>query len=288
MGALVYVRYMWARRERLGLEEGAQLPNLKETKKFFTAGGAIVFRQLCNVGAWTVMASSAARMGIMEIAAHQLMLSLWLVIAFVQEALGSAGQVIISEYMGLARDSRETLGLGKRAPWSGEALKHRDTMRSIAKRVLTLSFGLGISLAVGMRALFPFLLPVVCQSTEVTRLVSQAFPIIMYAFPMCCVVWTWDQLFYGASDFLYNAKTVAVASFLGVVGSVLSLRRGWGIPGLWISMTYVLFGARMVAHLWRFNSSKGPFGPSAFWGEQTARNGGVKIDRADEVLLSAA
>lgn len=30
------------------------------------------------------MASAAARMGILEIAAHQLMLSLWLVIAFVQ------------------------------------------------------------------------------------------------------------------------------------------------------------------------------------------------------------
>lgn len=42
------------------------------------------FFQMCNVGAWTVMASAAARMGILEIAAHQLMLSLWLVIAFVQ------------------------------------------------------------------------------------------------------------------------------------------------------------------------------------------------------------
>lgn len=71
-------------------------------------------------------------------------------------------------------------------------------------------------------------------------------------------------------------------------GSVLSLRRGWGIQGLWISMTYVLFGVRMAAHLWRFNSNKGPFGPSAFWGETAAQNGGVKIDRADEVLLSTA
>lgn len=49
-----------------------------------------------------------------------------------------------------------------------------------------------------------------------------------------------------------------------VAGSVLSLRRGWGIAGLWISMTYVLFGVRMAAHLWRFNSKRGPFGPSAF------------------------
>lgn len=49
------------------------------------------------------------------------------------------------------------------------------------------------------------------------------------------------------------------------IGSVLSLRRGWGITGLWVSMTYVLFGVRMASHLWRFNSKSGPFGPSAFW-----------------------
>lgn len=47
----------------------------------------------------------------------------------------------------------------------------------------------------------------------------QVFPTILCAFPMCCVVWTWDSLFYGASDFLYNAKTVAVASSLGVLGA---------------------------------------------------------------------
>lgn len=71
------------------------------------------------------------------------------------------------------------MGLGQRAAWGGEALKHRETMRSIAKRVLTLSFGLGISLAVGSRALFPFLLSAVCPSTEVAQLVSQVFALVI-------------------------------------------------------------------------------------------------------------
>lgn len=52
---------------------------------------------------------------------------------------------------------------------------------------------------------------------------------------------------------------------VGETGSVLSLRHGWGIRGLWVSMTYVLFGVRFLAHLWRFNSIRGPFGPSTFW-----------------------
>lgn len=98
------------------------------------------------------------------------------------EALGAAGQVMISGYMGLARDYQENLGLGQRAAWGGEALKHRETMRSIAKRVLTLSFGLGVSLAVGSRALFPFLLSVVCPSTEVAQLVSQVFVHVLVLF----------------------------------------------------------------------------------------------------------
>ncbi|CAM9852250.1 unnamed protein product [Ectocarpus sp. 6 AP-2014] len=267
VGALVYAKYMWDRRERLGLAGGVSLPGLGEVKQFLGAGGAMVFRQLCNVGAWTVMASAATRMGILEVAAHQLMLSLWLVIAFVQESLGSSGQVLVAQYLGLARDSHKASGLDLKAAWDGAALESRETARSIAKRVLTLSLGLGFSLAACSRLVFPALLSVVCQSREVAALVSQVFPTILYAFPMCCVVWTWDSLFYGASDFVYNAKTVAVASLCGVVGSVLSLRRGWGVLGLWVSMTYVLFGVRMAAHLWRFNSRRGPFGPSAFMDE---------------------
>ncbi|CAM9105197.1 unnamed protein product, partial [Hapterophycus canaliculatus] len=267
VGALVYARYMWSRREMFGLAEGVSIPGWSEVKQFLGAGGAMVFRQLCNVGAWTVMASAATRMGILEVAAHQLMLSLWLVIAFVQESLGSSGQVLVAQYLGLARDSRKAAGLTGKAPWVGDALKSRDTARSIAKRVLTLSVGLGFGLAGCSRAVFPALLAVVCQSAEVAALVSRVFPPILYAFPMCCVVWTWDSLFYGASDFVYNAKTVAVASLCGVIGSVLSLRRGWGILGLWVSMTYVLFGVRMAAHMWRFNSRTGPFGPSVFLAE---------------------
>ncbi|CAM9767063.1 unnamed protein product [Pylaiella littoralis] len=267
VGALVYARFMWTRREKLGLKGGASMPGWREVKQFLGAGGAMVFRQLCNVGAWTVMASAATRMGIIEVAAHQLMLSLWLVIAFVQESLGSSGQVLVAQYLGLARDCRKAAGLGSEAPWAGEAEKFRETARSIAKRVLTLSLGLGLGLAASSMAIFPALLAVVCQSAEVAALVSEAFPTILYAFPMCCVVWTWDSLFYGASDFVYNAKTVAVASTCGVIGSILSLRRGWGILGLWTSMTYVLFGVRMAAHVWRFNSRRGPFGPSAFLAE---------------------
>jgi Na+-driven multidrug efflux pump len=60
------------------------LPTVSDVKEFAGAGSSLMMRQVCNVGCWTLMASAATRMGIFEIAAHQLMLSLWMVIGFVQ------------------------------------------------------------------------------------------------------------------------------------------------------------------------------------------------------------
>lgn len=89
------------------------------------------------------------------------------------ESLGSSGQVLVAQYLGLARDCRKAAGLGSEAPWAGEAEKFRETARSIAKRVLTLSLGLGLGLAASSMAIFPALLAVVCQSAEVAALVSE-------------------------------------------------------------------------------------------------------------------
>lgn len=89
------------------------------------------------------------------------------------ESLGSSGQVLVAQYLGLARDSRKASGVDAEAPWVGDAQEFRNTARSIAKRVLTLSLGLGLGLAASSMAIFPVLLAVVCRSAEVAALVSQ-------------------------------------------------------------------------------------------------------------------
>jgi hypothetical protein len=76
---------------------------------------------------------------------------------------------------------------------------------------------------------------------QVVALVKEVFPTALVGFPLCCVVWTWDSLFYGASDFVYNAKTIAFASAVGASGILASLKFGWGLSGLWISMVSHLF-----------------------------------------------
>lgn len=79
----------------------------------------------------------------------------------------------MAQYLGLARDFEKAFSPEQLASPNSAAMKHRETARSIAKRVLTLSLGLGVGLAVGSRALFPMLLPIVCQSAEVANLVTK-------------------------------------------------------------------------------------------------------------------
>lgn len=89
----------------------------------------------------------------------------------ISDSFGSAGQVLVARYLGLAKDSQKTSGLG--GVWHGKAQQFRETARSIAKRVLTLSLVVGIVLGTFSRVVMPLLLPVICRSSEVVGLVSK-------------------------------------------------------------------------------------------------------------------
>lgn len=51
-------------------------------------------------------------------------------------------------------------------------------------------------------------------------------------------------------------------------------------------MTYLLFGVRMAAHLWRFNSKRGPFGPSAFWTDPPPSVSSANADVRNDASVS--
>jgi MATE family multidrug resistance protein len=251
IGALSYIFKMTRRKEAFGLNLGWKIiPGMADVQEFLTAGTAMLFRSLCNVGAWTLMASIATRMGVVEIAAHQLILSMWLVIAFVQDAVGAAGQVLVSQQLGNPGSSRHAIRRGK------------ARARAIAKRVISFSAIIGVALSLIGQIVLPSLIPLFCSSPEVIALTSSVLPIVLLGFPVCCVVWTWDSVYYGASDFKYNAKVIAVSSSIAVSLTLASLHYEWGLLGLWSSMVFVYFGLRVVAHYRRFNSEHGPFGKS--------------------------
>merc|ERR1711988_205173 len=121
---------------------------------------------------------------------------------------------------------------------------------------------MGFILAIIGQLFGPSLIRSVCDLHEVVEVVLGVVPLILYAFPVCCLVWTWDSLFYGAFDFLYNAKVVGASASLSSVFVVLSIKRDWGLKGIWFAMIYLFFGVRLFAHINRFNSRQGPFGSS--------------------------
>lgn len=79
--------------------------------------------------------------------------------------------MLVARYLGLAKDSHKASDLG--GVWHSKAQQFRETARSIAKRVLTLSLVVGIVLGTFSRVVMPMLLPVICRSNEVVGLVSK-------------------------------------------------------------------------------------------------------------------
>lgn len=57
-------------------------------------------------------------------------------------------------------------------------------------------------------------------------------------------------MFYGASDFLYNAKVIGLSSSIAVSLTLASLHYSWGLAGLWTSMIFVYFGIRVIGEFW--------------------------------------
>ena len=108
-------------------------------------------------------------------------------------AVGAAGQVLVSQQLGHG-GSRHAIRRGK------------ARARAIAKRVISFSAVIGVVLSVVSQLALPSLIPLVCSAPEVVALASSVLPIVLLGFPVCCVVWTWDSVYYGASDFKYNAK----------------------------------------------------------------------------------
>ena len=268
-GCIYYAIKLYLKRNDIGLSVNSFLKmKLSDIRDFTESGLPLLFRQICNLGAWTLMASAATRMGVVQIAAHQLILQVWLIIAFVQDSVGSAGQVLVSKYMGALSPS-STIDKGNKMTLNEHQNEGNYTIeksrlhaRNVAKRVLSISGTIGISLAIVGRMFGPTLIRSVCDLHDVVELVLSITPMILCAFPMCCLVWTWDSLFYGAFDFLYNAKVVGASASLSSVFVVLSIKRDWGLKGIWFAMIYLFFGVRLFAHINRFNSHQGPFGSS--------------------------
>jgi putative MATE family efflux protein len=202
-------------------------PDAAGIKACAQAGVPLLVRTLSLRAILMIATAVAARLGDADIAAHQIILSLWSLLAFALDAIAIAGQAIIGRYLG-----------------AGDA----EGARAACRRMVEWGIAAGVVLALLVVIARPLLLPLFTSDSVVQDTALPALLMVALSQPVCGVVFVLDGVLMGAGDgpYLAWAMVVTLAVFTPVALLVPVL--GGGLTAVWGAMT-LMMTVRMVT-LW--------------------------------------
>jgi putative MATE family efflux protein len=192
----------------------------------------VTLRAALLVTAFAVASSDPADAGrrTVDIATHQLAMTLWSFLAFVLDAIAIAAQAITGRYLG-----------------AGDV----ETTRAVTRRMIQWGFASGVVTGVLLAAASPWLGALFTGDEAVQDRLVPVLLVAAIGQPIAGVVFVLDGVLIGAGDGTYLAWAgtlilvvyAPVAILLGVLGG--------GLVWIWISFCGLFMGARLVALLYR-------------------------------------
>ncbi|EME19673.1 MATE family efflux transporter [Rhodococcus triatomae] len=198
-------------------------------------GRDLILRSLAFQACFLSAAAVASRFGAAAVAAHQVVLQLWNLVALTLDSLAIAAQTLVGAALGAGRVSGAR-GLSRRlTAWS-----------TVFASLLAVVFALGYSVIPGLFT----------SDVAVQDQIAVAWWFFVAIMPVAGVVFALDGVLLGAGDaaFLRNATLgCAAVGFLPLIW--LSLVFDWGLAGIWTGLT-VFMVLRMLAVVWRTSSGR--------------------------------
>ncbi|MEV0090540.1 MATE family efflux transporter [Streptomyces sp. NPDC050738] len=207
---------------------GASLrPDAAGIRACAQAGVPLLVRTLSLRAVLLIATAVAARMGDAEIAAHQIVLSLWSLLAFALDAIAIAGQAIIGRYLG-----------------ADDAKGAQEACRRMVQWGIASGVVLGILVAVAR----PLFIPLFTSDASVQDALLPTLLVVAVTQPIAGIVFVLDGVLMGAGDgpYLAWAMVLTLAVFTPVALLVPAL--GGGLTALWWAMT-LMMAVRLVT-LW--------------------------------------
>jgi putative MATE family efflux protein len=214
---------------------GASLrPDAAGIRASAQAGAPLLVRTLSLRAILMIATAVAARLGDTDIAAHQIILSLWNLLAFALDAIAIAGQAIIGRCLG-----------------AGDA----EGARHVCRRMVEWGIAAGVVLGGLVVLARPVFLPLFTSDSGVVGAALPALVIVAVSQPISGVVFVLDGVLMGAGDGPYLAwamlATLAVFTPLALLVPVL----GGGLTVLWAAMT-LMMAVRMLTLSLRARSGR--------------------------------
>jgi putative MATE family efflux protein len=228
-GAFTFVWLIFGPRRAL-LGPAPRLPTLRELLPFLRIGGELSIRTFALIGTLTLATAIAARVGTVEVAAHQVAVQLWLFLALVVDAVAVAAQAMVGRYRGMGDPGR---------------------VRQVTNRLLLWGVGAGALLTLAFFLLAPWLPRLFTDDPVTIAVVASVLPFVVWMQPLNALVFVWDGIFMGAEDFRYLAFQMVLAGAAAAGVLLLVLPLGLGLAGVWWGIV-TLMGVRGVSLAWRY------------------------------------
>ncbi|MER7790263.1 MATE family efflux transporter [Streptomyces sp. NPDC097640] len=207
---------------------GASLrPDLAGIRACAHAGVPLLVRTLALRSVMVIATAVAARLGDDEIAAHQIVLSLWNLLAFALDAIAIAGQAIIGRYLG-AGDS--------------------EGARAACRRMVQWGIASGVVLGLLVIAARPLFIPLFTSDPAVRDTLLPALLVTAVIQPVAGVVFVLDGVLMGAGDGGYLAWAMIATLVVFAPVAVLVPSLGGGLTALWWTMALMM--SVRLATLW--------------------------------------
>ncbi|WP_333735961.1 MATE family efflux transporter [Streptomyces sp. IBSBF 2806] len=207
---------------------GASLrPDTAGIKASARAGGPLLVRTLSLRAILLIATAVAARLGDADIAAHQIALALWSLLAFALDAIAIAGQAIIGRYLG-AEDAAGA--------------------RDVCRRMVEWGIAVGVLLGLLVVVARPLFLPLFTSDPAVKASALPALLVVALSQPVCGIVFVLDGVLMGAGDGPYLAWAMVLTLAVFAPAALLVPVLGGGLTALWGAMTLMMV-VRMLT-LW--------------------------------------
>ncbi|MFJ3879326.1 MATE family efflux transporter [Streptomyces sp. NPDC090077] len=228
-GAYLFVVVRGARRHGASLR-----PDPAGIRACAQAGVPLLVRTLSLRAILMIATAVAARLGDADIAAHQILLSLWSLLAFALDAIAIAGQAIIGRYLG-----------------AGDT----DGAKAVCRRMLMWGVVSGVVLGLLVVLARPVFIPLFTSDPVVEDALLPALLVVALGQPVCGVVFVLDGVLMGAGDGRYLAWAMLLTLAVFAPAALLVPALGGGLTALWWAMTLMML-VRMVTLQLRARSGR--------------------------------
>ncbi|MET8827607.1 MATE family efflux transporter [Streptomyces sp. NPDC004610] len=214
---------------------GASLrPDIAGIRASAQAGVPLLVRTLSLRAILMIATAVAAGLGDAEIAAHQIVLSLWNLLAFALDAIAIAGQAIIGRHLG-----------------AGDV----EGARQVCRRMVEWGIAVGIGLGLLVIAARPLFLPLFTSDSAVTDAALPALIVVALSQPICGVVFVLDGVLMGAGDGRYLAWAMILTLVVFAPIALLVPTLGGELTALWLAMA-LMMTMRLLTLWWRTRSGR--------------------------------